>query len=47
MGSRKVNPNLGGVPLVLVDNSRNIITSHERRQLLHLGIIRLQRLRVN
>lgn len=47
MGSRKVNQNLGGVTLVLVDNSRNIITNNERRQLLHLGIIRLQRLRVN
>lgn len=38
---------LGGVTLVLVDNCRNIITDHEMSQLLHLGIIRLQRLRVN
>lgn len=47
MGSREANQNLGGVTLVLVDNFRNIITNHERSQLLHLGIIRLQRLRVN
>lgn len=38
---------LGGVTLVLVDNCRNIITDHEMSQLLHLGIIRLERLRVN